>query len=147
MADPKVEHWRQRGTICMWQSRRPAGAWNLTASDAACDALCELLDLMRDAQWSSKKELELKKAKVTAGHEGEPHRSATQLTIKYPKDRVPDDHWALQEQETTRKLLLEVGAARLQELRDAVTDLKTGGGDYSIGGDQARLWIWWFLDS
>ena len=148
MGDPNVERWRQRGTIAMWMNRRDPrrSEWNIAADDAACDGLLQLFDLMENGEWSSKKELRLTKPVKTPDHGGDfPFRSAKQLTIKYPKDRVSNNHW--QFTENGRKLLLEIGLTRLQELREAITDMKTGGGDYLIGDrDNNPLWIWWWIN-
>ncbi len=147
MGDPNVERWHQHGTIVMWMNRRDSRReWNIAADDAACDALLQLFYLMENGEWSGKKELHLTKPMKTPDHGGNfPFRSATQLTIKYPKDRVPEDHW--QFTETDRKLLLEIGLARLQELRDAINDMKQGGGDYLIGDRENNpLWIWWWIN-
>ena len=145
MGDPNVERWRQRGTIAMWMNRHRHREWNIVADDDACDGLVQLLDLMEIGEWSSKRELRLTKPVKTPDHGGVfPFRSATQLTIKYPKDRVPDDHWHFTEND--RQLLLEIGLTRLQEMRDAIKDMKKGGGDYCIGDqDSNPLWIWWWI--
>lgn len=130
----------------MWQNRNPRDRhWNLTADGPGCDALLDLLDRMEGGQWPSKKQILLRKPVITADHGGDMRfRSATHLTIKYPKERVPDDHWDLREED--RQLLLEVGLSSLRELREAVTDLNNGGGDYTIGSDESPLWIWWYCD-
>ena len=146
MGDLDVARWRQRGAVSMWKNRDPRNPhWNLTADERGCAALLDLLDRMEGGQWSSKKRMSLRKPVITADHGGDrPFRSARHLTIKYPKDRVPDDHWDLREEK--RQLLLEVGLLSLRELREAVVDLKSGGGDYAIGGDYSPLWIWWYCD-
>ncbi len=146
MGDPYVVRWRQRGDVSMWQNKDPRDPhWNLTADDPGCDALLDLLDRMERGQWPSNKQILLRKPVITADHGGDmPFQSATHLTIKYPKERVPDDHWVLREE--CRQLFLEIGLSSLRELRDAVVDLKNGGGDYMIGHDDSPLWIWWYVD-
>jgi hypothetical protein len=144
MSDPTVERWRQAGLISMWKSKNPRwDRWNLTADDAACAGLVELLDRMENAQWPSKKELELIRPGVTADNGGK-FRAATCLTLKYAKGRVPEDHWVLEEPERA-SILLEVGLAYLRELREAIADIRQGGGDYCIGADGNELWVWWYL--
>jgi hypothetical protein len=143
MGDPQVERWQQRGTIFMWQDKNPSyPEWNITADDNACDALLDLFDRMENGLYSSKKELRLT-VPVKTAHALRPFRTGTHLTIKYPKGRIEDDHWVLEQ--NGQRLVLNVGLERLRELRDAIVDMKEGGGDYLIGGDQARMWIWWFV--
>ena len=147
MSDPHVDKWKPRGTVSMWLNRllQKFDGWNITADDVACDALLELFDRMENAKWPAKKRMPLVKLRVTADHGGRHRfRSATHLTIKYPKDRVADEQWTLEERD--RELFLSVGLSRLRELRDAIVDMKQGGGDYCIGGDEHPLWIWWFVE-
>jgi hypothetical protein len=143
MSDPLVERWRQRGDIFMWKSKSPRWPeWNITASDLACDTLNDLFDRMENGQYSSKKELLLAKPAIMPHCSG-PFRLATHWTIKYPKGTVPDGEWVFQEQGS--QLFLVLGLSRLRELREAIADMNKGGGDYSIGGDENRLWIWWYF--
>jgi hypothetical protein len=44
------------------------------------------------------------------------------------------------------QLTLEMGQCRLLELREAIQDIRNGGGDYSIGGDGPSLLVWWWLE-
>ena len=147
MSDPHVEKWKPRGTVSMWLCcQDKLDGWSITADDAACDALLDLFDRMENAQWPGKKRMPLVKLRRAANVVGWiRNRWATHLTVKYPKDRVADEHWALEEQD--RELFLTVGLSRLRELREAIADVKQGGGDYCIGSDENRLWIWWFVEN
>ena len=44
MSDPCVDRWTQHGTVALWQDPRDRlhEDWNMTADDAACDALLDL---------------------------------------------------------------------------------------------------------
>ena len=145
MGDPNVERWRQRGRICLWKNKVTDAQWNMTADDPACDGLTDLFDRMERGQYSSQKQLSLVKPTITADHGGRRRfKAARQLTIKYPKERVTDGHWLLEQHD--RDLLLVVGLSRLHELRDAVADIRAGGGDYAIGDDESPIWVWWWVE-
>lgn len=66
------------------------------------------------------------------------------MTISYRKALVPAEYWLLEEHDGG--VVLTLGLSRLRELRDAMIDMKRGGGDYAIGGDEGCLWIWWHCE-
>lgn len=145
MSDPGVNRWKPRGRICVWKHQQRHVDWNIAADDAACDSLLDLLDRMNAAKWPSQRALALVKPERTATNA--PVRQAvfaSELILKNRKGSGPDDFWLLEAKGTT--VTLTVGPSRLQQLRDAVTDMKNGGGDYAIGCEQSPLWVWWFVE-
>lgn len=143
MGDPQVERWRQQGRVYMWKNwHQPGEPWNLTADGEGCDALLELLDLMNRGKEPSKKTLVLGKPERPPDFGGErPFFAARQVTIKYPKGAVNDDHWQLRE--AGPSLVLVIGRSRLEELRTAIAALQGGSrGDDAIGSEDAPLRIW-----
>lgn len=146
MSEPSVDAWRPRGVVSLWGKKHRRRDWNLTADDAGCDALIELCERMAAGRRPSKQRLPLVRPSITADDGGaRPFSAASHWTIQYPKKAVAADHWELTDQNA--EVLLVVGAARLEELRQAVVDLRGGGGDYRIGGDESPLWIWWYVES
>lgn len=145
MSDPNVDRWHRQGRVCMWKHWQRHTDWNLAADEIACDALLDLLDRMENAKWPSQKSLHLVQTTMTAtGGAERKAKFAKELTVKYRKGIVPDDFWELSD--TDGVVTLVMGLTHLRALRDAVADMKKGGGDYSIGDDGAPLWVWWFLE-
>jgi hypothetical protein len=145
MSDPNVDRWRQLGTLYLLQTKHPRMCeWAMMADDPACDAMLDLLNRMKSARWPSKRTLSAVKPTRPPDHGGDyAFRGATEFTIIYRKGTVANDHWLLEERD--RGIVLSVGLSRLHELRDAITDMKRGGGDFAIGGDKGRLWIWAYM--
>lgn len=146
MSDPKVDRWKQRGRICVWKHKQRHVDWNLSADEVGCEALLALITLMETSRCPSRKTLSLVKPQNTAtGVNGWGRASfASQFILKYPKSQVPETHWEIVEDGSI--VTLAVGLSQLHRLRVAILDMKNGGGDYSIGSDQAPLWIWWFVE-
>ena len=147
MSDPHVDRWRPQGRVCMWKHKSRHTDWNLAADEMACDALLDLLQRMRDAEWPSHRLFTLTKPEVTAtgAPADRPAWFAKQWSLKYPKSMVADDHWSL---DTTQDhVRLAIGRSRLDDLAEAVVDMKRGGGDYAIGKEDAPLWTWWWVEA
>jgi hypothetical protein len=142
MSDPLVARWKQRGNISLWRVKeRPGKGWNFSGDAEGCSALAELLALMETAEFGSRKTLALVKADTTPDHGGAyTNRFAKALTVSYPKDRVPADHWVLTHAEGEVKI--ELGSEWLTQLREGIAHLPLTHGDFAIGGDDARLWLW-----
>ena len=151
MGDPLVSKWLQRGNLAMWicgsnYSDMPEKhEWNIAADEEACDAMFELLDLMENGLYSSKKELLLSQPEITAtSYPGSKHKAAASLTIKYPKGRIDDDHWELCK--NGRDLILTIGLSKFEVLRKILFDMKNYNGDYCIKENGKPLWVWWWVD-
>src|SRR5689334_12964068 len=141
MSDPKVDRWKHRGRLSVWKHKFGDTRWNLAADQVACDSMLELFELLKNSRWPSRKSLKLVRPKRTATRVPEYRATfAQRLIVKYPKSEVDDDFWAIEVSESI--VTLVVGTSRLQELRDAILDMKNGGGDYTIGSDDFPLWIW-----
>ncbi len=130
----------------MWRHPQKYKDWNLAADEIACDALLDLLDRMENAKWPSQMSLRLAKTSMTAtGGADRKARFAREFTLKYRKGIVPDDCWELSDMDGVVTLVL--GLTHLRAFRDAVADMKNGGGDYCIGDDDAPVWVWWLWSS
>lgn len=144
MSNFQVNQWQQRGRLFLWKNwHQPGEPWNLTADGEGYDALAELLDLMQRAPKPCKKIFILTKPEHPPdSSEERPFFAARQLTIKYLKDVVQDDHWRLRE--AGPSLVLAVGRSRLAELQATITDLQNGTstGNCAVGGEDNPLRIW-----
>ena len=142
MSDALVDRWKQRGNISLWRVKeRPGKGWNFSGDAEGRSALVELLALMESARFGSRKTLTLVKVETTPDHVGVyTNRFAQTLAISYPKDKVPVDHWALTHAESEVKL--ELGSEWMTQLREEIAQLTLTHGDFAIGDDDARLWLW-----
>jgi hypothetical protein len=151
MSDLNVDKWKQVGHLYLWRYKeglRNYPGWNVTADSLGSDSLIDLLDRMIDAQFSSQQMVHL--SKPTDAHLVIPNngaaswKHASKLIISFPKERVSLDHWHLSIDGD--KVILTLGLSNMREFRDAILDLKQGGGDYSIGTiapEDQWLAIWW----
>jgi len=143
MANPNVERWRQRGNVAMWRNRdSPDSRWNFSADQSGCESLENLFGLMQTAKWPSKSSIVLTSPTVTANGGGDNLRFAETVNLTFPAGRVPDDHWQLTHDEQPT---ITLGHQRLAEFRAAVVDIGSGNGDYTIGNETDRLWVWWWV--
>ena len=144
MSDPLIEHWKQRGRICLWrfpdQTRNYPG-WEFWADAAGCLSLIDLLGLMLASPWTAKKTIELADASSVVMLPGNPAtekwRSPKAFTIHYPKDKVPDNHWKWEG--SLVRPLLKLGRARVEELMAAMESVSKGVGDFCIHVDDQSL--------
>ena len=143
MPDPAVSRWKQNGLAAFWREPK-SDHWNLTADDECCRSLIELIDLMQNAQWSSRAQVSLTMPDRTANGDVAGAKFAKSIEICYPKDQVGREHWEIR---SDQNLSLEIGFDRLFELRSVVNDIRVGNGDYSIGSDANPLWVWWWVNS
>jgi len=145
MSDPHVDRWRQAGLIYVWKHLDPRDThWSIMADDRGCASLLDLIERMEQAVWPGKKTILLRKAVVTQEtYPGVRDRAAKHLTLHFQKDRVDDSHWTITE--SGGDVTIKMGRGRLEELKEAVADMRAGGYDYGIGADDARLWIWQYF--
>lgn len=144
MADPKVLSWKKQGHVALWREKHRA-EWNLAADEAGADSLRDLLLRLDNSRWTKNHTLALDRPKLTANGDSKKNgfRFADLLTIRIVAESETDV-WSLEK--VGRKITLTIDDGGLQELLSAVDDMKSGRGDYRIGGDESPLWIWWYLD-
>jgi len=153
MPDPVVSRWQQKGCVHLWrykQTSKNNSGWHLTADEAGCDSVLQLLEMMADARWPSRHAIVITEPdeRLTAGvapaGKRRPWLAPGEWMIHYPKNAVADDHW--QWTATERQAVLSVGLSKLRELQAGFREIRRGGGDYKIGADGADgLWLWWHL--
>jgi len=146
MADQRVNKWVQRGCIYLWRhagNPRNYCGWHMTADDAGCRSLLDLLDIIRDAQYAAKRTIQLTRPsehELTSGCSAPP-RPATRWELSHSKPSMAPAHWCLSVEGT--RVMLELGAERLEELWEGIQGIPNGSGDYCIGDDGQELWFWW----
>ncbi len=145
MPDENVDKWKQEGRLYLWrytENTRNYPGWHLTADDACCHSLADLIERMLSARWSSQKPLVLtpptkEVLRVPNNRGGEARwKSPAGLILKYPKGKVGDEHIALETNIDT--IILSVGKLKLELLRRVCAKSSEGrrrlfyrGGEYA----------------
>ncbi len=153
MADLSVEGWKQAGDLWLWryrQNTRNYPGWNLAADQLGWESLLDLLGRMAASPWACRRSIAVSRptARILAvpNNPGEGLESPPCLRLEVPRGSVGDRHWRLEA--GPRRVALEVGPSKLDELRAAVGSMPSTGGDYAIGSDdrtawkETSLWLW-----
>ncbi|MBS0296255.1 MAG: hypothetical protein JSR45_08085 [Proteobacteria bacterium] len=146
--DPALERWRPWGRIYLWRypksHRASLKGWHFAADAEGCDCLDEALNLLQAARYPGRLKIAVEQRDLPEPFRGntEPKRPAASLTLSYSRD-WPGDTWSIDADEDGHARL-SAGDEALEALRAAVSDMRTGEGDYVIWGrDDAALWLWW----
>lgn len=152
---PEELRWTQSGRIFLWrycENTRNYPGWNLTADGEGCASLQELIDLFDGARWTCGQTIRLirpnERVLCVPNNRGGKASwiSRESLRLQYPKNKVPHEHWSLTFDQ--REVVLQLGARKLVDLRDGVSAIMNGRGDYAIGPDaesrfdEECLWFW-----
>jgi len=149
MPDEIVERWKQNGSLYLWrylENTRNFPGWHLSADDLFCQSFADLTEKMLAARWNSQKTLLVtppssRILNVPNNRGGEAQwKSAQSLLLKYPKDKVAEDYFSLEEVEGN--VVLSVGAQKLRLLCECILGTRQGKNDYSIGIKDLQLWFW-----
>lgn len=142
--DDVTSKWRQAGRVHLWHYATDSHGWHLTADSTASEALIQLLGLMRDAQFTAKQTIALSSfvadERPAANFPGR-FKTYRQWHLVHSKQKHADYHWRLTADD--EQVTLEVGTARLDELRQGIDNIRRGIGDYHIGTEGMELWFWW----
>ena len=155
MSDPAVQKWRQRGRIFLWryhEGRTNYPGWHLTADEVGSQSLLDLLELFQAARWSCQMLVRTTVPDASVlrvpNNRGGAARvdAATTLSLKFPKGKVDDEHWLLDQESQDVQLVL--GAQKLRDLTCGVQAFRRGEDDFAISGSQIKnddcLWFWWY---
>lgn len=136
-----IRKWKQSGHILCWTAKEKGElTWNFTANEDGCNSLLNLLCMMKDSPWPSKRIISLSTPHFKLRT---PIKPINSLIFNYMKDKAADNYWSLTGD--TDQMVIEFGAQKLDELYNAIDDVKSGKGDYSVCGDSS-FWIWWYVD-
>lgn len=145
--DNAVNRWRLQGNAYLWRYKgnaRNYPGWHLTADAQACASLLELIDQMRDSQFSSEAPIPLS---APSGREiGVPNAPLEHVAMKgfvlyHSPATLAAGHWHLAE--NNQRVRLEVGHDNLIAIQKGIGDIARLKGDYSIGATGQELWFWW----
>jgi hypothetical protein len=146
-----IEKFKVNGKVYIWKfidNQRNYPGWNLTVDLKASKNLSELLDLMNDSEWPSKKtistELPTKSQLKVPNNRGglAKWKSKPKLTLNYKKGES-DNYWLITE--TDNGVVIQFGKAKFEELKNAINGIPKGVGDYAISDpeDKNVLYFWW----
>lgn len=142
--DDATAKWRQAGQAHLWHYSTNSHGLHLTADDIACESLLRLLALMRDAEFTAKQTITLTPFAAdelpAANFPGRFH-TYRQWHLVHSKRKHADELWCITA--NGDQVTLELGMARLEELRQGVENVRRGIGDYHIGTEGMELWFWW----
>ena len=148
MAGPR---WRQKGTVCLWRFSPHGGwsAWQMAADKEACDAIIELLNIMRAvaAREAVAGTMAVSKPSsslidgVRRGYR-RPIETVSLFQIRTEPD-YPADHWIMSLDEST--LTLAIGSGYFSKLEKSMEEIRDGPGDFSIGKRRQWSLMFWRL--
>ena len=127
--------WRYEGSV------RSYRGWHFTANDSGCRALLAILKALESTDIKSRtvvlsvpgtEELEVPSCRL-------PHVAATKLRLTSVDE--PRDRWQVESHGDV--VSLTFGPEGAGKFAHAVEDVSRGIGDYFIGTDPNRLWVWW----
>ena len=146
----RAHSWKQTGNVSLWRytgNERNYPGWHLTADTAGCESLIALLDALAADGIPASRAVEI--TPPSKAQLGVPNnksgsaawRSPSKLRVTFSSD--PAD-WSFPPD--LEPAVLAVGSDRLAELREGISGIPHGRGDYSIGSagnGSSRLWFWW----
>jgi hypothetical protein len=143
------DRWQQSGSVWLWRYRgsdRNFPGWHLTADDTGAASLVELLDALANGNQQAFRTLQL--GRPTPAILSVPNNPNAEW-VAPAKLRIGftahPNEWVLTCADATAQLTL--GREWYPVLRQAVTRIPFGEGDFSIGPPDSsqRLWLWWYL--
>lgn len=142
--------WKPSGKVSLWyytENERNYPGWHLTADAAGCDSLIALIDALAADGCAASRVVEIRPP------------SSAQLKVPNNKSglaawQAPDKFRIAFSDEPAEwsfplglePAVLTVGSDWLAPLRDGISGIARGRGDYSIGlagSGSSRLWFWW----
>lgn len=147
----RIEKLNITGKVYAWkylENSRNYPGWNFTVDKRASESLFELLNLMEQCEFSSKKEIQItipteNQIKVPNNQNGSAKWiTASKLILKLIK-KTEKGHWEIIEKET--EIEIQFGENKLVEFGKAITGIPKGNGDFAISSDSGEsiLCFWW----
>lgn len=152
--DGKISKYRVAGKTYCWKylenySRYPG--WNLTVSKEAAQSLSQLLLLMWNSEFPSRKEFPLSVPGEKQLHI--PNNNGGMAKFRYLKTllvnyRKFDQSHLWEVLDSKDKLEIKFGSGKLREFCQAIERLKNGEGDFAISDNFEKniLYFWWNLE-
>jgi hypothetical protein len=140
--------WKQSGNISLWrytENERNYPGWHLTADAAGCASLIALLDALAADGVPASRSVEI--TPPSKPQLGVPNNKSGSAAWQAPgKLRVSFSatpaEWSFPLD--LDSAVITVGSDWLASLREGLSGIPLGRGDYSIGPEgSSRLWFWW----
>lgn len=149
--DKTVEKYKLEGKFYIWiytENKRNYSGWNFTADKRSFESLINLLEVMNNGEWPSKKSVSLDKPNdsqllIPNNRNG--------LAKWYTKERVifkfkmleAPNLWLLKESNSEFEIIF--GKNRLKELKSSLSRVLKGDGDFAMCDDSEEkiLNFWW----
>lgn len=153
--DSQIEKYKPKGRIYIWKYTEKYSkfeSWHFTLDQEGANSLSILLDLMKESQYPSKKN-------VAATYPGRDQLdvpnylngkakwvSKPYVTFSFKKYEN-ENYWEIKE--NADSIELRFGYDKLLELKKAIQDIPKGKGDYGIcdANENKSLMIWWNLEN
>ncbi len=141
--------WKQTGKVFLWrykdESKRFSG-WHITADREGARSFGSLLDAFLHSNTDARRTILLSvptKRELRVPNCNKKADPAERLVLEFVTKE--NSCWSLSgdDQET----ILRVGRSNLLNLRNGLTDIEDGKGDYCIGEEGQELWFWWRLNA
>jgi hypothetical protein len=151
----QIEKMNIVGRVYLWKYTEKTTKfpdWHFTVDKVASASLLELLKMMEECEWSSKKEIIL--FQPTENQIGVPNyengyakwKGMDTMILNFKKD-VEKDYLKIIQRDN--EVEIQFGENKFEELKKAIDGIPKGRGDFGIYNplDEDILSIWWNLDS
>ena len=146
----RAHSWKQSGNVSLWyytENERNYPGWHLTADAAGCESLVGLLDALAADGIPASRVVEI--TPPSKAQLGIPNnqsglaawRAPSKLRIAFSSNPA---EWSVPRD--LDPTALTIGSDWLAPLREGISGIPHGRGDYSIGPAgklSPRLWFWW----
>lgn len=151
----QIEKLQIAGKVYLWKYTEKTTKypdWHFTVNKIASESLQELLDMMEDCEWSSKKEIRLtnpteSQINVPNYEKGNAKAKGMKMLVLNFKKDVEKEYWKIVQKDN--EVEIQFGANKAKELKKAIIGIPKGQGDFGIynTSEEDILYIWWNLDS
>ncbi len=150
----QIEKHKASGKVYVWtyiDNNRNYPGWNFTVDLKASESLSELLNLMYNCEWSTKKKITTElptqaQLNVPNNQNGiAKWKSIPNLTLNC-KTSESENHWLINELDNG--IEIQFGRKKLTELQNAINGIPKGNGDFAISdqNEENILYFWWNLE-
>lgn len=151
----KIEKHKINGKVYTWkylENSKNYSGWNFTVDETAGGNLVELLNLMKQCEWSSRKEIQISKPtenqiKVPNNQNGSAKWKTVSKLILTSKKTAEKEFWQIIEKES--EIEIQFGKNKLIDFEKAICGIPKGIGDFAITSDSEDniLYLWWNSES
>ena len=146
----RTHSWKQSGNVSLWyytENERNFPGWHLTADPAGCESLIVLLDAFATDGIPASRAVEIEPpSKAQLGVPNNKSglaawRAPSKLRVAFSSNPA---EWSFPPD--LDPAVLTIGSNWLVPLREGISGIPHGRGDYSIGPSSkgsSRLWFWW----